>query len=177
MGASGMIRDDDIRDALLATLYLLLLLADARGAAADTAQHFRAELHGVSMHLALDDCEVFRCYRMAGGAGADDDFYPMLSVCQGRRSTDSEYVSSACRQALGAVVAAPRHLGGVGWTTLAATRAGRWVKPGLPDEGECMPGVLVSGAFSVVVGLFVLPFRAGADDDAVLGSGRRCCGK
>nr|MBP9219686.1 hypothetical protein [Sterolibacterium sp.] len=38
---------------------LLLFLAGCQAEPPpDTAEHFRAELHGVPVHLALDDCEV-----------------------------------------------------------------------------------------------------------------------
>lgn len=71
----------------------------------DTAQHFRAELHGLPVHLALDDCEVFRV--LPDGRREQvltTDFYPMLSVCQRQEvSADSEYVRVELgRQALGA---------------------------------------------------------------------------
>jgi hypothetical protein len=85
---------------------LLLVLAGCQAEPPpDTAQHFRAELHGVSVHLALDDCEVFRVLPDGRRERVlTTDFYPMLSVCQRQEvSADAEYVLVQLgRQALGA---------------------------------------------------------------------------
>ncbi len=57
------------------------------------------------MHLALDDCEVFRVLPDGRRERVlTTDFYPMLSVCQRQEvSADAEYVLVQLgRQALGA---------------------------------------------------------------------------
>lgn len=85
---------------------LLLLLAGCQAEPPpDTAQHFRAEVQGLPVHLALDDCEVFRVLPDGRRQRVlTTDFYPMLSVCQRQDVTaDSDYIRVELgRQALGA---------------------------------------------------------------------------
>lgn len=121
------------------TLLLGVLLAGCQGdespsGSEDKATHFRANMGGRPVHLALDHCEVFfvtpdgRRERVL-----TTDFYPMFSVCQRQEASlnDGYILVQLGRQALGAGGCCAT--GGV-WrsrdgTTWERRQSDRWVSP------------------------------------------------
>lgn len=104
-------------------------------AAAPSGRPFSATLQGRTIHLVLDDCEVF----LPGADGKRErvvttDFYPMFSSCHREEiSADGQYITvSLGRMAFGAGGCCATH--GV-WRTRDGVywerrERGRWLSPG-----------------------------------------------
>lgn len=107
----------------------------------DSAIRFQAVIAGSPIHLALDDCQVFR---IAADGLRDKvlttDPYPMLSACKVQKvSADGDFITVELgRQALGAGGCCAteglwRSRDGIAWER---RHNGRWVKPATPAAGK-----------------------------------------